>query len=132
MFMKQQKEKLVEILKNLSEIKLKKLNELLEAKAKKSSKKDTTKKEKDLYDISPEEGKLTDILGKHISKMSTKDAISKLVSWANKNKKKQKSARGMITYIMNITDRSETKNIKKYKNILDGINKEFEKINNKK
>lgn len=113
---------LSESLKNLTLDKIKELNKLLE---KKTDKKDS------MYDIKVKEGKLTKILGKPISDMKIKDVISKLSTWADKSKSKQKSARGMITYIMNITDKDEIKLKKKYESILKKLNAEFDKINEK-
>jgi len=114
---------LAESLRKLTPEKIKDLNKLLE---KKTDKKDS------MYDIKIKEGKLTKILGKPISDMKVKDIISKLSTWAGKSKSKQKSARGMITYIMNITSKeSFPAVVKRYESILKKLNKEFEKINKK-
>ena len=119
------KKTLKEMLNNLSKSKVEKLESLLEKKAKEE------KSEKDLYDVKVKKGRLTKILEKPVSEISIKNAVSKLTNWAGNSKAKQKSVRGMIAYIMNITPRNETKLIKKYDSILTKINKEFEKINNK-
>lgn len=113
---------LKESLKKFSAKKIEELNKLLEKKTKKDS----------MYDIKIKSGKLTKILGEPISDMKIKDVVSKLFTWAGKSKSKQKSARGMIVFLLNITDKKETSNIKKYESILKKLNTEFEKINKKK
>ena len=54
-------------------------------------------------------GKLSKILGGHPKEFSAEEIASKLSKWAGGDKEKLKSARGMLTFVANVTKDEPTK-----------------------